>query len=57
MLVKFKSMAETQFSSKLKTLRSDGGGEYISKEFKSYLSVVAFSINSLVHTLHSRMDW
>ena len=36
--VKFKSMAETQFSSKLKTLRSDGGGEYISKEFKSYLS-------------------
>ena len=39
MFVKFKSMAETQFSSKLKTLRSDGGGEYVSKEFESYLSV------------------
>ena len=39
MLVKFKSMAKTQFSSKLKILRSDGGGEYVSKEFESYLSV------------------
>ena len=39
MFVKFKSMAETQFSSKLKILRSDGGSEYVSKEFESYLSV------------------
>ena len=39
MFFKFKSMAETQFSSKLKILRLDGGGEYVSKEFESYLSV------------------
>ena len=32
-------MAETQFSSKLKILRLDGGGEYVSKEFEFYLSV------------------
>ena len=30
-------MIETQFSSKIKTLRSDGGGEYTSSAFKSYL--------------------
>ena len=39
MFFKFKSMAETQFSSKLKILRLDGGGEYVSKEFEFYLSV------------------
>ena len=37
MFVKFKSMVETQFSSKLEILRSDRGGEYVSKEFESYL--------------------
>lgn len=30
-------MIETQFSTKIKTLRSDGGGEYTSSAFKSYL--------------------
>lgn len=33
----FKARIETQFSFKIKTLRSDGGGEYTSSAFKSYL--------------------
>lgn len=33
----FKASAENFHSAKLKTLRTDGGGEYISKAFKSYL--------------------
>lgn len=36
--VQFKVMAETQFSSKIKALRSDRGGEYTSKAFESFLS-------------------
>ena len=32
----FKSMVETQFSSKLKILRTDNGFEYINNEFKSF---------------------
>ena len=35
--LEFKAMIETQFSTKIKTLRSDGGGEYTSSAFKSYL--------------------
>ena len=35
--IEFKAMVETQFSIKIKTLRSDGGGEYTSSAFKSYL--------------------
>ena len=33
----FKARIEAQFSFKIKTLRSDGGGEYTSSAFKSYL--------------------
>lgn len=33
----FKAMVETQFSTKIRTLRSDGGGEYTSSTFKTYL--------------------
>ena len=36
-VVLFKAMIETQFSSKIKTFRFDGGGEYTSSTFKSYL--------------------
>ena len=36
--VHFKAMVETQFSTKIKTFRSDGGGEYTSNAFKTYLS-------------------
>ena len=36
--VQFKAMGETQFSTKIKTFRSDGGGEYTSNAFKTYLS-------------------
>ena len=34
----FKALVETQFSTKIKTLRFDGGGEYTSTAIKSYLS-------------------
>ena len=34
----FKSMVETQFSSKLKILRTDNGSEYINNDFKSFCS-------------------
>ena len=34
----FKARAERQSECKLKILRTDGGGEYISNEFKAYLS-------------------
>ena len=33
----FKVMIETQYSTKVKILRSDGDGEYTSSAFKSYL--------------------
>ena len=36
--VQFKAMGETQFSTKIKTFRFDGGGEYTSNAFKTYLS-------------------
>lgn len=32
----FKSFVETQFNAKIKTLRSDGGGEFVNNNFKSY---------------------
>jgi hypothetical protein len=40
-LTKFKdfhNMVNTQFNAKIKVFRSDGGGEYCSKEFDSYLA-------------------
>ena len=36
--VMFHAMIKTQFSSTIKTLRSDGGGEFTSKSFESFLS-------------------
>ncbi|PKU67898.1 Retrovirus-related Pol polyprotein from transposon TNT 1-94 [Dendrobium catenatum] len=36
--VKFKSMAENQFQSSIKCLRTDGGGEYINHSFKKFLT-------------------
>ena len=35
----FKSMVETQFSSKLKILRTNNGSEYINNDFKSFCSI------------------
>ena len=35
--VVFHAMVKTQFSSTIKTLRSNGGGEYTSKSFESFL--------------------
>ena len=36
--VHFKNIIENQFSTKIKTFRTDGGGEFTSTTFKSYLS-------------------
>lgn len=36
--VQFKCMIKTQLTTKIKTFRSDGGGEFLSNAFKSYLS-------------------
>ena len=36
--VLFHAMVKTQFSTTIKTLRSDGGGEYTSKSFESFLT-------------------
>jgi transposase InsO family protein len=36
--VKFKDLVENQFSTKIKQLQSDGGGEYTSHQFQSYLN-------------------
>jgi len=36
MFKNFKSMAETQSGQKIKVLRTDNGGEYISKEFNAF---------------------
>lgn len=38
----FKAIVENQFSTTIKTLRSDGGGEYTAKAFKSYLASNGF---------------
>ena len=32
----FKALVENQFGSKIKTLRTNGGGEYTSNHFKSF---------------------
>jgi hypothetical protein len=44
--IKFKSFAENQFSSKIKTLQSDGGGEFLSTHFKTFLDT-----NGIMHQL------
>ena len=36
--VHFNAMVANQFSLKIKTFKSDGGGEFTSNEFKAYLS-------------------
>ena len=32
----FNSLVQTQFNGKIKTLRSDGGGEFVNSNFKSF---------------------
>jgi len=50
----FKAMVETQFSTKIKIFRSDGGGEYISNVCKTYLYKVSFT-SSLALILLNKM--
>lgn len=52
---KFKIMVERQSSRKLKTLRTDGGGEYVSNDF-----VVLSEKDGIIHevcnpTVHNKM--
>jgi hypothetical protein len=42
--VKFKTLVETQFSAKIQQLQSDGGGEYTSNLFQSFLTT-----NGILH--------
>ena len=44
--VQFKSMVKTQFFAKIQTFRSDGGGEFTSTAFKSFLAN-----NGIVHQI------
>lgn len=55
--VHFKNLVENQFSVKIKTFRSDGGGEYTSTIFKSYLSQNDIIHQISCHTLLSKMAW
>ena len=36
--VKFKLLVENQFSSKIKQIQSDGGREYVSNQFQTFLT-------------------
>lgn len=53
--VKFKSLAENLLSCKMKSLQSDGGGEFISHRFQSFLSNMVFFIGCRIPTHPNRM--
>ena len=54
--VKFKSMVERQSGRKLKVLRTDGGGEYVSKDFESYVKKKGLCMRWCHPTRHSKME-
>ena len=47
---RFKPMTELQCGHKIKYLRSDRGGEYMSSEFNDYCNVSSKAINYVIHT-------
>ena len=51
----FKASAEAELGIKIKALRTDRGGEYLSDEFKSYLESVELNHVLLLLTVLSRM--
>ena len=51
----FKNLVENQYSSKIKVLRFDNGGEYINSQFKSFVLNMTHSIKLLVHIPLNRM--
>src|SRR4051812_48979716 len=53
---KFKSMVERQSGRKLKVLRTDGGGEYVSKDFDMLCEKEGLCMRWCHLTLHSKME-
>jgi transposase InsO family protein len=55
--VKFKLLAEKQFSTPIKQFQRDNGGEYTSNQFKDFLSQhgILHRLNVLTHL--SKMEW
>ncbi|MCO5568819.1 hypothetical protein L7F22_022520 [Adiantum nelumboides] len=49
------SMVENETGCKVRTLRTDRGGEYMSGVFKDFLERKALNTNALCHTQHNRM--
>jgi len=47
---------ETQFSTSIKLLRSDSGGEYMSYEFKKSFLTKELSRNALTDIQHNKME-
>ncbi|MCO5608611.1 hypothetical protein L7F22_062824 [Adiantum nelumboides] len=52
----FKAAVEKETGEQVKTLRSDGGGEYFSKEFSDFLQKMVYAGSSHVDTLHNKME-
>jgi len=55
--VKFKALVETQLSCHLKQLQSDGGGEFLSKQFTSFLELhgIVHRVSCIVRTQANKM--
>ena len=53
--VEFKNMVENQFNRKIKVLRSDGGGEYLSNEFNNFLRSTGI-IRQITHRYTPQMN-
>ena len=52
----FVALVETQFSTKIKILRSDSKGEYMSRDFQSFLQQKGISLNIHVLKLLNKMQ-
>ena len=54
--LEWKSMMEKSSGEKIKTLHSDNGGEYSSKEFEDYLKRIVFAMSALFLKQQSKME-
>ena len=54
--LEWKTMIESESGHKIKTLRSDKGGEYTSKFLKNISNIMVFVMNTLFHKLISRTE-
>ena len=46
----FKAMVENNFNKKIKSIRSDGGGEYVKRYFHNSINKRGFKWNTQFHT-------